>query len=453
MGQVVISLAAMFASLALLIAGTALLSTVLAVQLASEGYSSLVVGLVLVCHSIGFVVGTRFATKVIRRVGQIRSFAAFAAIGCVAALIHPMFIAGWLWALLRGLVGFCAAGLIMVLESWISGRATHTTRGALLGIYQVVYFFAAASGQYLVSLGDTADYPVYSLVAMLIVLSLVPLSLTRSEAPVMGVADRLGFKQLYDLSPSGLFGAIAAGIVIAGFLALAPVYASEIGMSLADVSRYMSFAVIATMLLQWPVGRLSDIFDRRRLLTILTVIAMLGAAVAALFGSRYPILLYAATVPVFGIAGCLYPISLSMINDNMETGDPVAASAGLLFVYGIGTCIGPVAAAVAMQMVGPYGLFAFMTVVFAVYATLVAWRRRHTPDLPIEEQGRYVNIVATQTGPNILDLDPRSDSYHEYGDEQDDDDSEDDALYRRYVAGESDADGPDDGDDSPPRQP
>ncbi|MDN5862963.1 MAG: MFS transporter, partial [Salinisphaera sp.] len=191
MRQVVISLAAMFASLTLLILGSSLLGTLLAVRLAQAGFSPLASGAVLVLHSVGFVLGTRLVTRLIRRVGQVRAFSAFAAIACAVALIHPLAINGWLWALLRAVLGFCYAGLIMVLESWISGRATHASRGALMGIYQIVYFSAAAGGQYLVGLASPHEFSVFSLVAILLVLSLVPLAVTRSEAPVMGSTNRL----------------------------------------------------------------------------------------------------------------------------------------------------------------------------------------------------------------------------------------------------------------------
>lgn len=408
MGQVIISLAAMFASLTLFIAGTSLLTTVVAVELGSDQLSTLQIGLILGCHSVGFVIGSLFATRVVRRVGQVRSFAAFAAVACSASLIHPLFFDGALWAVLRVLVGFCAAGLIMVLESWISGRATHAIRGALLGIYQVVFFFAAALGQYLVSLGETDDYPIYTIVAILIVMSLVPLALTRSEAPAPDAATRLRFSQLYALSPSGLLGGIAGGALVAGFSTLAPVYASDIGMSLAEVSRYMAFAVVATMVVQWPVGRLSDHFDRRLTIAVVSCIATAAGIVAAV--AR---LLYIATAPLFGLAACLYPISLSMINDYMDSGDPIAASAGLLLAYGVGTCIGPVAGALAMQALGPPGLFVFLAGVFALFSLFVFWRGFTTPSVAVAEQSRFVTIVAANTSPAILELDPRHDLYME----------------------------------------
>lgn len=412
MRQIVISLTAMFVSLALLTAGSSLLGTLLSVRLSMEGFSPAVVGLVLVFHSIGFVLGTRMVTRVIRRVGQVRSFAAFAAVGCAAALVHPMYVDGFLWAVLRGLVGFCFAGLIVVLESWISGRASNTTRGALLGIYQVVYFSSAAMGQFLVGLGAPDAYPVYSLVAMLVVLSLVPLSLTRSEAPVMGPVERLGFRELYRLSPTGLAGGLVSGAAASAFLALGPLYADQVGFSVQAVARYMMYAVLATMILQWPLGRVSDLFDRRRVVAALAAVAGVGAAAASAGEAWLPVL-YLGTWLVFGITGCLYPISLAMINDGMEEGNPVAASAGLLFVYGVGTCIGPVFAALLMQVAGPAGLFHFLVVALTGLAGYTAWRIRYTPDLPAEQQGRFVTMAASEAAPALLELDPRSEEYRD----------------------------------------
>lgn len=413
MVQVVLSLAAMFASLTLFVAGTSLLTTVVAVELGADGLSTTQIGLILGCYSVGFVLGSLFAPRLVRRVGQVRSFAAFAAVACAASLVHPIFYDGSLWALLRVLVGFCAAGLIMVLESWISGRATAATRGALLGIYQVVFFFAAALGQYLVSLGETDDYPIYSVVAMLVVMSLVPLALTRSEAPAPGAADRLRFRQIYALSPSGLFGGVVGGTIVAGFSTIAPVYASAVGMSLGQISRYMAFAVLATMVVQWPVGRLSDYFDRRLTLAVISSVATIAGAVAAWAGAADVRVLYIATAPLFGLAACLYPVSLAMINDHMETGDPMAASAGLLLAYGVGTCIGPVAGAFTMQQFGPPGLFIFLAAIFGCYSLYVFYRGFTTPALPVADQGRFVAIVAANTSPAILELDPRHDEYME----------------------------------------
>lgn len=410
MRQVVISLAAMFASLTLLILGSSLLGTLLAVRLAQAGFSPLASGAVLVLHSVGFVLGTRLVTRLIRRVGQVRAFSAFAAIACAVALIHPLAINGWLWALLRAVLGFCYAGLIMVLESWISGRATHASRGALMGIYQIVYFSAAAGGQYLVGLASPHEFSVFSLVAILLVLSLVPLAVTRSEAPVMGSTNRLGFRRLWALSPSGLAGALTAGVATTGFMTLAPLYGQAIGMSVDAVALFMTTAVVAAMLLQWPLGHLSDLMDRRRVLAALATFAVIAACAAALLGQHGGWWLYVTTASVFAVVGCLYPISLALVNDHMSDEGPVAASAGLLFAFGIGTCAGPLLGAGVMQILGPAGLFWFLALCLAGLAGFV-WRRSLTTEmLPFAEQGRFVSVVAVEASPVIAELDPRTDA-------------------------------------------
>ena len=406
MRQTLVSLTAMFASLALLIAGSSLLGTLLSVRLSMEGFSSFAVGGVLFFHALGFVIGTRVVTHVIHRVGQIRAFAAFAAAACVASLLHPLFVHGIAWAALRLVVGFCAAGMIMVLESWISGRATASTRGALLGIYQVVYFSSAALGQWLIGRSEPDQLPVYSLVAMLVVLSLVPLALTREEAPVSDQVARLKLRQIQALSPSALLGGVFAGMAVSAFLALGPLYAYAIGMDIAEVARYMMLAVLATMALQWPFGFLSDRLDRRRLLAAAAALAGLGAAAAIGLSGFHGWVLVGATGVVFGVAGCIYPVSLSMLNDNLEAGNPVAASAGLLYLYGIGTCVGPLAGAGAMALFGPSGLFMFLGASFVLLAAFVSYRIRTTPDLPVAEQGPHVAVVAAEAGPAILELAP-----------------------------------------------
>ena len=255
------------------------------------------------------------------------------------------------------------------------------------------------------------DYPIYSLVAILLVLSLVPLSLTREEAPTVGPVARLRSRKLFELSPSALFGGIFAGAAVSAFLSLAPLYAHEIGMSITSVSRYMVVAVIVTMVLQWPVGKLSDHMDRRRLLAALAALAALSAVVGAVAGTQWWQALYISSGIVFGIAGCVYPIALSMLNDNMEEGDPVAASAGLLYFYGIGTIAGPLLGAGSMALLGPMGLFVFLALSFAGFSGYVALRIRTTPDLPLDEQGPHVSFAAAEAAPALLELDPRNDAY------------------------------------------
>ncbi|MCS5561748.1 MAG: MFS transporter, partial [Marinobacter nauticus] len=236
MTRMVASLSALILSIVLLVSGNAFLMTLLGIRLSIEEISPDVIGWVLVCYSIGFVLGTLYVHKIIGRVGHIRAFAVFAAMAAVTALMYPMAISMVFWAVLRVLSGFSIAGVLVVIESWFSSRATNANRGALFAVYQIVFYLSAAGGQLIVNVGDPANFLPFSLAAMLLTLALIPLSLTRMEAPVIEQASRMSVFKLARESFSGVAGALICGVMIGGFYALGPVYATLVGLDVARTS-------------------------------------------------------------------------------------------------------------------------------------------------------------------------------------------------------------------------
>jgi len=191
MARVLASIVALFASILLFASGNTLLGTLASLRLSLEGFDTGLIGPILACYALGAVAGTIYGPAIIRSVGYIRAASAFAAIASAAALIHPMTDSGLLWVLLRAVVGFCVSGLMIVIESWINGRATNDNRGTLFSFYQVTFYFAAFGGQAMVAIGNPGSFEPFSLTAILIGLALVPLALTRRGAPEVEDAERL----------------------------------------------------------------------------------------------------------------------------------------------------------------------------------------------------------------------------------------------------------------------
>jgi len=404
------SVPALFLGIALLISGSAMLGTLLAVRLTAAGFSAASIGAVLTFYSLGFVAGTRLGVPVIQRVGHIRSFAAFAALACVSVLLHPVYLNGPFWALLRVITGFSMACLTVAIESWINGRATPRNRGKLLSLYMVTYYVAAAIGQYLVGLAHSGSPLPFNLIAILVVLSLVPVTLTRVEAPTLSASERMGFRALYRACPTGLVGALASGVVNSAFLAVGPVYARMVGLNVAQLSQYMAISVFAAMVLQWPAGKLSDLYDRRRVLVAVagaTAVASLGAALAGRLSTPG---LFASSALFMGFSAALYPISVALTNDFMRYDQVVAASSGLLLSNGVGTCVGPLAGALVMQGFGPDALFLFIAACLVLLAAFGLFRSQTTPDVPLEDQGSYVAMQVPAT-PVMSELDPRNEQF------------------------------------------
>jgi MFS family permease len=412
MTRMVAPLSALILSIVLLVSGNAFLMTLLGIRLSIENVDAGTIGWVLVCYSIGFVAGTLFVHRIIGRVGHIRTFAVFAAITGVASLLYPVAVSVFFWAFLRVLSGFSMAALLVVIESWLSSRATNTNRGTLFAVYQIVFYLAAAGGQLLVNVGDPAGFLPFTMTAVLLILALIPLGLTRMEAPQIEVVERMSFFTLFRESSTGVFGALICGLLLGSFYAMGPVYATLVGLDVPSTSVFMACAIISAMLLAWPVGFICDRFDRRRVLIGMALAAGISSIVATFIGPDNFWFLLLAVGLFTGLSANLYPIAVAITNDRMEHHRIVAASATLLLSYGIGSVIGPVVMAETVSLLGPDGLF-FGNAAFLGLLAVMTWRQiRTTYDIPVAEQEHFVAVLP-QSSIILAELDPRNEGFHE----------------------------------------
>ncbi|WP_111642197.1 MFS transporter [Marinimicrobium alkaliphilum] len=406
MMRTALSLSSLFASLILLVSGNAFLMTLLGLRLSMEAFAPSVIGWILVCYSFGFVFGTLYAGNVIQRVGHIRSFAVFAALLSVAILVHALAVDPWLWGFLRAIAGFMMAGLMIVVESWFSSRADNKNRASLFAFYQVVFYLSTAGGQVLIRASEPTLFVPFSLAAMLVILALVPLSMTRRQSPDIEQSERLSLWRLYRESPVGALGAMVAGFLISSFYAMGPVFADRIGFALNEISNFMAIAILAAMLLAWPVGRLCDRFDRYRVMLVASVIAAVASAITAVLAGFSPILSMVFVGLYMGIAATLYPIGVAMTNDVMDSHRITAASTALLLSYGVGSCIGPLASALFMEWLGARGLFVASLLVLGLFSAFIALQPRHRHP-SVEEQEDFF-LATPEAGLGLQDIDPRN---------------------------------------------
>jgi MFS family permease len=311
----------------------------------------------------------------------------------------------------------------MVIESWLNERATNTNRGQLFAAYMVIQLASITAGQMLLPVGDVAGFGLFAIAAIAITLALVPVGLTSSSAPQPLGAVRLRLGRLYRMSPVGVLGCFFVGLANGAFGGLGVVFAQGVGLDTTGVALFMSAALVGGTLLQIPFGRLSDRIDRRRVLMLACLIAVLAGGVLALAGgarseSMLPAWLVGlATMPavvigavaVFG--GCIYSmysLCVAHTNDFVEREDFVEASSGLLLTWGIGAALGPIAAGPLMQWIGLEGLFLYAAVVHLLFM-LFAWHRtRQRAPLPPEARPDFVPAGHTRTSHVLATMDPRA---------------------------------------------
>lgn len=413
MQKTITSLSSLILSIILLIMGNAFLMTLLGLRLSIEEFSTSVIGWILAFYSIGFVAGTLYAGRIIEKVGHIRAFAVFAAVLSASILIYPMAIEASLWGLLRALGGFVMAGLMIVMESWFSSKADNRNRASLFAIYQVIFFLSTAGGQVLIRVADPAGFIPFSLATILVVLALTPLSMTRRESPAITQGDRLSLTKLYRKSPAGTLGALIAGLLISAFYAMGPVYADRIGLDLGQLSNFMASAIVAAMLLAWPIGRLCDHFDRYRVMLVAATIAALCSLVAAVIGNLNMIALVLFVGLYMGISAAIYPIAVAITNDLMEPHQVTSASTALLLSYGLGSIIGPLVSALFMDFLGPRGLFISNTLILGglIAFMLFVSKRRHPP---VAQQEQYYTTTP-EAALGLSELDPRNPQFEKQG--------------------------------------
>jgi len=407
-----LSIKAILTALAALLLATMILNiangslfTLIGVRLARELTTGLV-GLIASGHFVGLLTGSITATAIIVRVGHIRAFTVFAAVAACAVLLMGLIFSVPSWFLFRFVIGYCMAGLFMVLESWFNDRATNETRGRMFAFYLIATSGAFAIGPWLINLGDPMKYGLFAMTAILLNLCLLPIALTRSGNPQVTKSGRLSLKALFALSPLGVIGCFTSGIVNSAVYGMGAVYADLIGVDDAAVSAIFSALVFGGLVMQFPIGWISDRFDRRNTLMALTLLASVAAALIIAFGTMSLTVLIVLVFIYGALAGPLYGLSVAQTNDYVEKDQFVAASSGLLIVYSIGAIAGPNIASWVMDLVGAWGLWVYVAAAMILLATFTAYRKHKRAPLPVGEQTAFVPAV-TET-PVSVELDPRA---------------------------------------------
>ncbi len=367
--------------------GTGLQTVLLPVRVSLEGFSTLAAGIVGSAHNVGFVAGCVLVPILVRRIGHVASFGLLAGIAAAAAIGYPAANATWAWLLLRFTTGLCMAGLSTVVESWVNACSSNSGRGRSLAIYSIAGAMAATAGQLLLSAADPRGSALFWGIALALLLSALPVRLAK-----IGPAERsmgLSLRRLYAVAPIGLAGCFFLGLGNGAFWQLAPAYAQGRNLSVATIAIFMSVVVIGGAVAQWPLGRLSDRIDRRKV-----IIGTLVAAVAVdlLMASAQSPAMILTTVALFG--ACVLPVywlCVAHAHDLLGRRRCVAATGGLLLVFGLGAIVGPLVASVLMQLLGPGALFVYLGGIHVVFVAFAASRLGPTRPSARRESTRFAH--------------------------------------------------------------
>jgi len=338
--------------------GNTFQGTILSIRGEIEGFTLAQIGAVGAGFWAGVIIGSLRASAMIRRVGHIRTFAAFGAIAATAPLLHLLVVDPFVWIAARALTGFCFAAMFIVVESWLNAGASAENRGQILSIYGMTGLLAGIGGQLLLPTTDPAGFRAFCIIACIISVALVPVALTRAPAPALpDESGHVGLGRLYRDSPLGVVAGFLGGVTTGAFFTLGPIFAERRGLGTGEIAIFMACGTLGGFVAAWPLGLLSDRYDRR-----LVIIGAAAAAAASLIGmmaivptDAYPWLLYLCVALFGGMIIPTYSLALAHLSDAVDQNEMVAASGGLLLAHGSGAAAGPLIAGFAMEAI-PGGL-------------------------------------------------------------------------------------------------
>ena len=388
-------------STALIMVGAGVLGSLLPLRFSAMGYSPGVIGLIATAEAVGFLAGCLYAHKIIAPVGLERAYATFAGLKSVAILGLHFADSVPTLMLLRFLIGSNAAGLAVIVESWLNALVPNEQRGRVLTIYVLVYGLFFGAGQLLSQNLDVRGPEMLIIAGIATTLALVPMVAIDVRAPILPRGVKLEILKALRTSPASVLACLLNGLILTAFTTVGPLFGQRIGFDQRHIVLLMACVSLGGLFLQWPIGYLSDKIDRLYALIGLGVGVVAVATALVTVSDHTPFVVLAALFAVFGgLAESLYTLGVAHANDRAVVADYVALSSTLLFIWALGAAIGPTTGTYAIQLITPSAFFVYVIVLTMAFTLFAIWRlTRRKVDRVVEEREEFLKYP--QTSPEI----------------------------------------------------
>ena len=419
---------ALFLGLALIMIGNGLGGSLVGVRTQVEDFGNTITGLIMAGYFAGFLAGSVIVPRMMARVGHVRVFGALTAIASLTILIFPLWIDPYVWTAMRVLTGLSYAGLYIVVESWLNESSTNNTRGQMLAIYLVVSSLGVAGGQLMLNLYDPANFELFTIVSVLVSGAAIPVLISAARGPEFEAPESMGPLKLFRVSPLGTVGMVLVGVTAGIGIGMGPAYAFKM-FGTGFASLFMSAYFVGGFLFTWPIGRMSDLFDRRKVIVFTAGLCAVAAMAGLLFPDPntldslqsyqryYPFegtiltpqnLLLLVALVFGGLSLPLYSLCIAHTNDYLTPKQMVGASSTLIMANGVGAMIGPNIAGVTMDGVGTPGYFWALIAVNIVFVLFGIYRMFRRPSLSNEDQAAFVPVDSRMSAVAAVALNPET---------------------------------------------
>ena len=417
---------ALFTGFGIIVISHGFQGNLLGIRSVIEDFNFIATGTMMSGYFVGFFIGATMVPKLVTKVGHIRVFAAFASMASLSSLIHVVFVDPFVWILARFLTGFSMIGIFIIVESWLNDRANNKTRGKVLSLYMLITYVGMALGNFLLNISNPKNYEPFILISLLFSIALIPILLTKRKPPKFKKTSSIKIKELFKISPFGSISMFCTGFIFAPIFSLLSVYAVTMKLTIFETSVLLVGVMLAGALFQWPIGSLSDKYDRRKII-IGSSIAAVFFTVSAIFvsgiGSSLSNLFVESTVSfnyfstamdktklfifiilLAGVTLPLFSLNLALVNDYIPKEKFVAAGGGLNIIFGLGAMAGPVMCSTLMHYLGPNGFFIHI-LIFLLTIIMFGFYRLSQREIENNPESTFTPLPTTIT-PLGIELDP-----------------------------------------------
>ena len=373
--------------------GNGLQGTLLGVRGELENFSTFQMSIVMSAYFVGFLGASRLVPELIRRVGHVRVFAALASFISAVLILYPLLVNPWIWAAGRVIIGFCFCGVYITAESWLNNAATNENRGQLLSSYMVVQMAGIVAAQLLLLVGDPGGFELFVLISVLVSISFAPILLSITPTPAFEATKPMSIKELFSTSPLGCVGMFFLGGVFSAQFGMAPVFGTNAGLTLSEISIFVAAFYIGAMVFQFPIGWLSDRMDRRILIVATSAVGFIAAISAVMVEDIFIVFVVSAFF-IGGMSNPLYSLLIAYTNDFLELEDMASASGGLLFLNGLGAIGGPIITGYLMTIMGSQGFFIILAILLGLL-TVYGFFRMTQRGISDVDTSSYATVLPT----------------------------------------------------------
>ena len=394
--------------------------SLLGVRAVQEEFSLTSTGFMMSGYFVGYFMGAATIPSIISKVGHIRVFAAFASLASLVILVHSVLVNPFIWFLLRVLTGISMVCIYTVAESWLNDRSSNKNRGSVLSIYMVILYGSIGIGMFLLNFNSPKNFQPFILISVITSAALLPILLTKQKPPTFKKIKAMSLKSLYEASPFGIVSSFFYGTIQSAVFTLLAVYATSMNFTILEISIVTFLLAISGAIAQFPIGKVSDLYDRRKVI----IMSTFGAAIFAIISiivSRQMYLpgglatsktwVYISFI-IFSFRSLpMFSLILAHTNDYISKDKFVAAGAGLQFVFGLGAISGPFLCSIFMDIVGPNGFFIFLFFFHTVIGVFGIYRMKIRPTAE-NPDSQFVAMPQTIT-PAGIELNPTTEHIEE----------------------------------------